>query len=271
MITRPKIADKDDLALLVKVLMEAVLKVNPELKQNKSLADDIVNTLATKLKLSDKSMTTKQLLEPDFLKGLSLSMMTSAELSKKGGLKDELDNILKPLLENKAFRKDLEKLLDPKSSVKNFGQELKKLIDKHCPGQDAKLKEQLAAFSNKLMKELHKNNKDAFKEEPQPEPDDAYTNLFGIINSAVSGGHAVPVPQYIGNGLGFNDWNAYDGSANIDSLNSTKDTQFGDPQSLNAATLQNYAAIDDNLMGSLPDLAETAGLRTHLSPSLTRQ
>lgn len=221
----------------IRKILEQLL-MNLEKKSKQSLTKEQRNELLDHMvKLVMKPGNHSHLRDKDFLKKLSTVMMIAISLSKPGEMKEfvnKLNNLFKNIDMNKllkmkgpAFKKFMENILTPN--------ELKKL------------NEILNDLSKKLLENLRKNfGIITNKADEKAVSDDLYKNLFGLLTSTITGSHAIPIQAYIGNGLGINDWNPNDGYAPIDSVNSIKDTQFGDSYGLNASTLSNYAQLEDN-------------------------
>jgi len=122
----------------------------------------------------------------------------------------------------------------------------------------------LQNFLEKRCEELLNHIKDQLKIELSPNAHqqmgkELYSNLFGLLTSAMTGTLAIPVTQYLGNALGINDWNPYNGTAPIDTINSLQDTQFGDSMSLNAATAVNYLQLGE-IVEMIADQLRQSGL-----------
>jgi hypothetical protein len=110
----------------------------------------------------------------------------------------------------------------------------------------------IQAGIKKLAEKLSKDLEKAYGiKSPSPEKQNAtesdiYSNLFGLLNSQIAGSIAVPVFQYIGNGLGFNDWNPNNGLAPIDDVNNINDNKAGDPLGLTAMKIENFLQCGDD-------------------------
>src|SRR5690606_38958580 len=76
---------------------------------------------------------------------------------------------------------------------------------------------------------------------------DSFTQLFGLVSSAVAGTMAVPITYMAGNGLGITDFNPNHGYAQIDLGNKIDSTQ-GDPLGNEARAKENYMANADNIV-----------------------
>lgn len=218
--------------------------------------------------LGGNPLTVEKALEPDFLQQFTQGLVAIAVLDKKTeglegdekSLADALENTINQVMDflknDEEFQKELkgldEKLKNdfkPQERAEKKNGMLDELLSKFLP---EKLQQQLKGILEKFKKELEKTLDKDMKDAPKmPSPDDVYTNLFGMINSAVAGGHQVPIQGFVGNGLGFNDWSPYDGNAPIESQNSLKDTQFGDSLGLNASTESNYDSIGMTLVDDL--------------------
>lgn len=240
---------------LVDVLTKGQKDVSPELK--KSIVDGVFKTLKRQ---PEKHRTRGAFADNAFVKKLSLCIAAAFQKNNANDLVKALDKFFK------------DKGLDLKQLLKLSPKEFKKTISEKLKPQDInELKNILKLFADKLAKDMEK-----FKLKPTPKAteslkDDLYVNLFGLLNSAVAGGHAVPIHQFIGNGLGLADWNPNDGTAPIDWQNSLKDCLLGDPNSLNAATRQNYIRLDDSLAAEYQQVLRDEGLNPGLQQArLTR-
>ena len=160
---------------------------------------------------------------------------------------DQMQNKLRKKLQNRIHKKllkRLEKILAMKLNPKN--------------------KEALRDALRKLINEIKANIENLKKKNPldktvRPLQEDVYMNLFGLLNSYITGSIPVPLTQYLGNGLGFNDWNPFHGYANIDKINEIN-FMFGDSLGMEADTLRNLFAIEDDVVNELCDLLRAEGL-----------
>ncbi len=176
----------------------------------------------------------------DIMNELSELMTLSPEVLDK--LQQKLRKNLQKKL-NKQLLKKLEKILNLKLNPKN--------------------KESLRDLLRRLVNEIRANIESLKKNKTldktmRPVSEDVYMNLFGLLNSYIAGSIAVPLTQYIGNGLGFNDWNPYHGYANIDKINELN-FMFGDSLGMEADTLRNYFSLDDDVVSDLQDLLRSEG------------
>lgn len=236
----------NELRKVIEALIEQVLSEKPQLKldpkQKKALVDNMLKVLSPN---PEKTFKREDILQPEFAKKLTLCVMAAITLDNNNHLKDAIKNIFD------AKKLDLNKIMGMKPK------EFKDFMEKNFTPQELKaLQDALKNSTDKLFKDMEKN----FNIRPEPQAskklsDDLYTNLFGLLNSAVEGTMAVPVTCYVGNGLGFNDWNPYNGDAPIDMQNSVKDTAFGDALGLNAITLEHYKAIPDTITSEYYDEA----------------
>lgn len=232
----------------IRKILEQLL-MNLEKKSKQALTKEQRNELLDHMvKLVMKPGNHSQLRDKDFLKKLTTVMMIAISLNKSGELKEfvnKLNNLFKNI--------DMNKLLKMK------GPEFKKFMENILnPNELKKLNEIINDLSKKLLENLRKNfGINANEADEKAVSNDLYKNLFGLLTSSMTGSHAIPIQAYIGNGLGINDWNPYDGEAPIDSINSVKDTQFGDSYGLNASTLNNYAQLEDNPLAKQENQSST--------------
>lgn len=191
----------------------------------------------------------------------SMLQEQEALLNDLNELMTELNEILKldPLMLDKMQQKLRKKL--QKRIHKKLLKRLEKLLAMRLNPNN---KEALRDALRKLINEIKANIENLKKKNPldktvRPLQEDIYINLFGLLNSYITGSIAVPLTQYMGNGLGFNDWNPFHGYANIDKINELN-FMFGDSLGLEAGTLRNLFAIEDDVVNELNDLLRTEGL-----------
>jgi hypothetical protein len=250
-----------ELRKALRQLVDLVAKGQPDVTPK--MKEDLVNGMFNSFKRNNFSRTRDRFTQPQLIKKLTCCI--AATLSGNKNAEANLVNALKKLFADKNMT--LEKL------AKMTPKEFKKFINETLtPKEQTQLKDILGQFAKQLATNMEK-----FKLKPSPKvsesvKDDLYTNLFGLINSAVAGGLAVPITQYIGNGLGLNDWNPNDGAAPINTVNSIKDTQLGDPQGLTAQTRENYLQLSDTLVDDFKDTMYKSGLAPGIQPpTLTRE
>lgn len=155
------------------------------------------------------------------------------------------------------IRKNLLKRLN-KQQLKRLEKILALLMN---PKSKESLRDALRRLINQIranIESLKKSGNKSLDKTQRPISEDIYINLFGLLNSYIAGAIAVPLTQYLGNGLGFNDWNPYHGYANIDKINELN-FMFGDSLGMEAGTLQNFFALDDEVVRDLQDLLKTEG------------
>lgn len=179
------------------------------------------------------------------------------ELDNMGDISPEMinnikNNLLKKLRQrmNKKMFKKLEKFLNEYFKHRMSGS----------------LRDNLRKMINEIrtnLDRLKKGNKADNKISPVPE--DIYINLFGLLNSYITGSISIPLISFIGNGLGFNDWNPNHGYANIDKINEISFI-FGDSLGIEAKTLENYFSIEDDFVSQLSDLLRVEGISPEPEP-----
>lgn len=296
----------EELDKYLKTITNKLLENNPALKNQDGLIDKVVDEttriLRFKEQKSKSAITKTKILDPEFIRQLSQTIVTTAvlhgseeqqqfmaaleealsHLKAKNAYHNELHSVLQ---EQEALLNDLQELLKDLTELTNLDPVLldkiqeklhkklqkrmhKKLLKKLEKLLSLKLnpnnKESLRDALRKLMNEI-KANIDLLKKNPtldktlRPIREDVYINLFGLLNSYIAGSIAVPLTQYIGNGLGFNDWNPFHGYANIDKINEIS-FLFQDPLGMEAQTLQNFFAMDDEEVNTLTDLLRAEGL-----------
>lgn len=178
----------------------------------------------------------------DIMNELSELMTLSPEVLDK--LQQKLRKNLQKRL-NKQLLKKLEKILSVLMNPKN----------------KESLRDALRRLINEIranIETLKKNGSKTLDKTQRPVPEDIYINLFGLLNSYIAGSIAVPLTQYLGNGLGFTDWNPYHGYANIDKINELN-FMFGDSLGMEADTLRNFFALDEDVVSDLQDLLRAEG------------
>lgn len=261
--------------LLIKAIADFAIEKNPALAkpENKAALNSIV-TNALKLVFKsgkEEGLTERKLDDYSVMKNLAESVAASAtmsaslsespELNKK--LESVLDIVRDELKNNPEFKKKFDavaKLEGPEQS-----KALDKLLKEHFKDDPKKLQllqRGLKEIETAVLKNSYEKLNSAEKApEPQIPGNDPYSNLTGMILSGQTGGLQIPIAQYIGNGLGFNDWNPNNGSSPLDAQNSIEDSQFGDSLGLNATTMRNYLSIPETAIDSFSSALESAGLR----------
>ena len=302
----------ETLATYLHSISRKLLEEHPTLNDQPGLVDKIVDDTTQILRYKEaksKAMLTKQkLLDPEFLKQLTQTMITEAVLH---GFQEQLEFIeaLKQAIHaNKlSYQTELHSLIQEQEALLNdisdIMNELNDLInvDPEIAGRlQEKLRKKLQKrLHKKLLKKLEKllsftlnpKNKEALRDSLRklmnaikasiehlkknkstdktlfPIHEDIYINLFGLLNSYIAGSIAVPLTQYLGNGLGFNDWNPHHGYANIDKINEIN-FMFGDSLGIEANTLRNFFAIEDDMVNALTDLLIAEGLEAAPAPKM---
>lgn len=188
-------------------------------------------------------------------------------LQEQEALLNEINQIMSELPELMTLNPELLDKLQQKirkNLLKRLNkQQLKRLEKILAMLMNPKNKESLRDALRRLINEIRANieslkkNKSLDKTQ-RPISEDIYINLFGLLNSYIAGAIAVPLTQYLGNGLGFNDWNPYHGYANIDKINELN-FMFGDSLGMEAGTLKNFFALDDEVVSDLLDLLKAEG------------
>lgn len=222
MTTMATIESSKELSEIIR-LLEKALK---EFKESKAYSVELKNVMQEENEIMDALF---ELLE-------ELDDIFEMDASKREKARDKIKAKLKKRLSKKAFKK-LEALLNLYFIPMNKDS-LKKAIQK--------LLQAVKANIDKLNKNPHKTHDVANQKE-------AYANLFGMLSAYITGSHPVPMLSYMGNGLGFTDWNPFHGSANIDSVNEIN-MKFGDSLGLEARTIQRYFRIEDGTVNQFVDL-----------------
>lgn len=191
-----------------------------------------------------------------------------ASLQEQEGLLNDINDIMNELTEIMAMSPEvLDKLQQKlrKNLQKRLNKQLLKKLEKILsllmnPKNKESLRDALRRMINEIRANIaHLKKNKSLDKTVRPVPEDIYINLFGLLNSYIAGAIAVPLTQYIGNGLGFNDWNPYHGYANIDKINELNFT-FGDSLGMEADTLRNYFALEEDTVSELSDLLRAEGL-----------
>ncbi|HTM63110.1 MAG TPA: hypothetical protein VL360_01260 [Gammaproteobacteria bacterium] len=295
-----------DLKKYLSKLANKLLADNPELKDQPGLIDKVIQDTTQLIRFKEQhsktAITPKQLMDPDFINQLSVTIISQAVMQgseEQKKLIEELTNVLNDLKTSKTYQSELraaiqeqEALLNEINDILNelteimsmnpealdkIQQKLKKKLQKHLHKKLLKRleaiialrlnpnnKEALRDLLRKLINEIKANieslkkNKHADKT-LRPIKDDIYVNLFGLLNSYITGSIAVPLMTYIGNGLGFNDWNPYHGYANIDKINEIN-FMFGDSLGMEADTLKHFFELEDTEVNELVDLLRAEGI-----------
>ncbi len=233
-------------------MLRLLLEKNPQLQMTAEKKKEFVDSLYKALTSKGETYTRGQLFEPEFIKKLAVCVTVSLSSEKTENLQDDFSKVFK-LLESKQL--DMNALLKMKPDEFK-----KKLAEKLSPDEVKEVKGLLEKIADKLLKKAT-----PFGMEPKPDAskklaDDMYTNLLGVLNSAVTGSIAVPLQTYQGNGLGIVDYNPNDGTAPIDRINSVSDTQFGDSLGLNAAAVNNYMSMGDTIVDEVQESLYHNGL-----------
>lgn len=211
-------------------MMETLEKALKEFKKSTSYEKELKNIAKEDMEILDALF---DLLE-------ELDQITNLDPSKVSQIKDKMRKKMQKRMSMKAFKK-LEALLNMYFLPQN--------------------KDSIRDAMKKLMAAI-KGNLDKLNKKPGESLEikqDMYLNLFGVLSSYITGSHPVPMQMYIGNGLGFTDWNPYHGNANIDSVNEIN-MEFGDSLGIEARTIRNYLRMEDSNMSSFVDLLRSEGL-----------
>lgn len=236
---------RDDVEKIVNLFLNRLAEKDPilkkEIENNKKV---LVENMADLLLKQKPDLNPKALVDDkNFLKELSIAFVTSLTLNKLAldpnkNFFDRIKNIFKD-------KPDLvEQMKDPKFDPNS----LEKLLS---PEEKKQLQQEIQKCCAEILNDLKKLG--LIKPKP-PEPGaskpkldeemakgfDNYTNLFGLVSSAITGGHPAVVQCFMGNGLGFPDWNPNAGRAQIDLQNRVDDQTFGDSLGLNASTMGRY-------------------------------
>ena len=204
--------------------------------------NELVNHILKAVTQNGQKLQRKDILEPAFKNKLALCVMTALVLQNN----QHLQEALKLIFDSKKANIAALLKLDPKALKANLAKEF-------TPEELKKLQEKLKLAMQDLFADLKKR----FKLEPKPQAVEqsseyAYQNIFGLI-SGVTGGLAIPVSVFLGNGLGFNDWNPNDGSAPIDNLKPKSENPNGDPIGIKAHVLENLIGMEANTATRMVD------------------
>jgi hypothetical protein len=266
---RPVRMDDDKLELYISKLITQLLEKNPKLSQQvkeqpellPKLKMEVSKLLKQKFDRSGMEITLKPMLEEGFVKKLSAYVLSAMGIQQDKKLTDDIEKLLKPLLENKEFMKEFEQklqmMLDPKYKPIDFTKELEKLLNKHFPDKD--FKKEMDAIAERCNEALRKTNLPELK---MPDP---LINLTGLLCN-VPGSLMVPQDHYSGNGNQFLPTNPTPGTANIDSINLVSAGAFGDPMSLIAGNIDNFSKIEDTIVSEFQGVLKDEGLSLKLSP-----
>ena len=204
------------------------------------------------------------------------SMLDEQEalLNDLNELMEELSGLtqIDPLMLDKVQQK-LRKKLQKRLHLKILKRLEKLLAMRFNPSNKESLRDAIRKLINEIKANIEalKKNK-SLDNTVRPLKEDLYINLFGLLNSYIAGSIPVPLLQYMGNGLGFNDWNPFHGYANIDKVNELN-FMFGDSLGLEASTLRHFFTIEDDVVNELSDLLQAEGLtleRNSPSPLATK-
>jgi hypothetical protein len=265
-----KMDDDKNLNLYISKLITQLLEKNPKLAQQvkeqpellSKLKMEVSKLLKQKFDRSGIEMTLKPMLEESFVKKLSTYVLSAMGIKQDKKLTDDIEKLLKPLLDNKEFMKEFEQklqmMLDPKNKPEDFTKELEKLLNKYFPDKD--FKKEMDAIAERCNQALKKSNVPELK---MPNP---LMNLTGLLCNE-PGSLMVPQDHYAGNGNAFIDFNPNDGMANIDSINSVSKGAFGDPLGLIAGNVENYSKIEDTMVSEFVVTLENEGLSPNKRPS----
>ncbi len=224
----------DALKKVIKALIQEVLKKQPELLEPKKI-DELVNQILKAITQNGQKLQRKDIMEPAFKNKLALCVMTALVLQNN----QHLQEALKLIFDSKKANIAALLKLDPKALKEKMAKEF-------TPEELKQLKDKLKL----AMQDLFADLKTRFKLEPKPgaveqSTEYAYQNIFGLI-CGTTGGLAIPVSVFLGNGLGFNDWNPNNGMAPIDNLKPTNTNSGGDPLGMKAHILENLIGMETN-------------------------
>lgn len=274
------------------------------------LVQDTSDLLRYKEKEMGQTLNSERLLDPEFVEQLAVTMVSIGtinsnkelqeilrllekavkEVGKSGAYGKELKNVMNEEVEIlDALFEMLEELdelfeLDPDKREKireKMKQKLKKRLGK-------KAFEKLEAMLNLFFMPMNKGtvkaaiqkliaaikaNLDKYGNSPTQgmgAPKDMYVNLFGVLSSAITGSHPIPMQSYMGNGLGFVDWNPFHGSANIDSVNDIN-MRFGDSLGLEKNIIRRYFRFEDATVNEFVALLRQEGFIKSAEPELANR
>lgn len=246
-----KLAAKD---ALFKTVIEA----------NKKALMDTMTALIMKQK---PDLSPKDLLDKNFIKQLTIAFVTTLTLTKISF--DQNKNFFDRIKNIFNGRDDLlKKIMDPKLDPK----ELEKLLTEE---DKRKLQEEIKKCCAEILHDLNRlgliKPKTPQPGMPKPKLDEemskhfeAYSNLLGLLTSAVTGSMPVVVQCMLGNGLGFVAYNPNRDSSQLGLQNRTDD--YYDVEG-NIRTMSNYLQFEgDELVDEfIKDLQTTADIN-HTPP-----
>lgn len=225
-----------ELKATLHLLLKKVVELRPDLKLSDEMKNTIVESMMRSLKAGKKSLTRGDIIQPEFIKNLALVLVPALNNAKN--FQEFLTKTLKLFL-NKEDQKELAEKL--KLSPDQFKEWLKNKLDK----------EQLKQLHETLYQEIEKSltlKPGAPKLSPKETKaitDAAYTNIFGIMSTAITGSLQVPVEIFWGNPQ-LPDLNPHHGTAPVDRMNDPNDSIRGDDLGLNAKVKEHYSAILGN-------------------------
>lgn len=247
-VTKEKLLDPEFIQQLSQtIIAQAVMNGSEEQKQFITELMEAIQQLKTSKAYQSELRSMLQEQE-ELLNDLNQLMEELSELAN-------LDPLMLDKVQQK-LRKKLQKRLHAKILKR-----LEKLIAmRFNPSNKESLRDAIRKLINEIKANIEalKKNK-SLDNTVRPLKEDLYINLFGLLNSYIAGSIQVPLLQYIGNGLGFNDWSPFHGSANIDKVNELN-FMFGDSLGLESATLRKFFSIEDDVVNELCDLLQSEGL-----------
>lgn len=250
---KPRPISDEELEKYLEVMIKKLLEKKPGLAKDPKVVNELVNEA---MKLIDEKFidlphekTLNNLLEPHFVQKLALSLTLTAEIKGDKEMAKTLDKAFEKVMKDPNFKAEFKKISPHDIAAMT---KLDKLLDKYFNKEQKELIKDALKTLNKFFgtkfgekdKEKGKDKQAGKSEEP-----DEYINLYGLINSRVTGGLAVPVYTNFGT-RDFVDQNPNIGSAPIDQVNNINDTGHGDSQGLNAKAMQNFGKIAGNIVST---------------------
>lgn len=251
---------------------EQVLEKDSALQEDQNFIDSVVNETMKSLEVDGKDFEDKleHLNQPETKAGVTRFMQVAAALGPGNEAAETLDKeVLAKLTGNKTFMEEFKKIMEnddltPKQKIEEFREKIKE----HFGAEQAKeIDKHLDTFFDQMKNELKNKFGDTLNDAAQKDLEmktpelNKYGNLMGLLSSQ-TGGMSFPIQCYLGNGLGFNDWNPNQGDAPIDRINNVNDNQFGDSLSLNAMAAANFSKIPDTKIDQFSSLLKSFGLES---------
>jgi len=247
--------DDNDFKKIVEIFLKQLCEKHPELKADiEKNKQTIIKSMCKVLKNrhDNKSFNTKDLADPEFVKELSIALVSVVTLT---------------MTNEKNLLERLKLLFDPKNTLKNTKNTEKPL----SPQEEKKTDKEIQLCCERMLADLKelKLTPSSPKEEMSEKEPDRYENLSGLANINHTGSIAAVVQCFLGNGLGFPDWNPNNGMANIDRQNNINEGP--DPLGLYAATSTKFLQfLGDTFVDSFQNDLRDQGLAVSNTPTLHR-